>query len=76
VGRAVIIGGTGAIGQATARRLLAAGWLADLTGRGPARLPRDIAASASGEDADATALDVPGTAARERASLRKNGSHP
>jgi NAD(P)-dependent dehydrogenase (short-subunit alcohol dehydrogenase family) len=45
VGRAVIIGGTGAIGRATARRLLAAGWSVDLTGRDPARMPRDIAAS-------------------------------
>ncbi len=43
--RAVIIGGTGAIGRATARRLLAAGWSADLTGRVPGRMPRDIAAS-------------------------------
>ena len=45
MGRAVIIGGTGAIGRATARRLLAAGWSVDLTGRDPARLPADIAAS-------------------------------
>ena len=44
VRRAVIIGGTGAIGRATARRLLAAGWSADLTGRDPGRMPRDIAA--------------------------------
>jgi nucleoside-diphosphate-sugar epimerase len=43
VARAVIIGGTGAIGRATARRLLAAGWSVDLTGRDPARMPRDIA---------------------------------
>ena len=43
--RAVIIGGTGAIGRATARRLLAAGWSVSLTGRDPARMPRDIAAS-------------------------------
>lgn len=45
VRRAVIIGGTGAIGRATARRLLAAGWSVGLTGRDPARMPRDIAAS-------------------------------
>ncbi len=43
--RAVIIGGTGAIGRATARRLLAAGWSVALTGRDPARMPRDITAS-------------------------------
>ncbi len=43
--RAVIIGGTGAIGRAAARRLLAAGWSVDLTGRDLARMPGDIAAS-------------------------------
>jgi nucleoside-diphosphate-sugar epimerase len=45
MGRAVIIGGTGAIGRAAARRLLAAGWSVDLAGRNPARMPRDVAAS-------------------------------
>ncbi len=43
--RAVIIGGTGAIGRAAARRLLATGWSVVLTGRDPARMPRDIAAA-------------------------------
>src|SRR5262245_31015032 len=43
--RALILGGTGAIGGATARRLLAAGWQVDLTGRDPAHLAADIAAS-------------------------------
>lgn len=43
--RALIVGGTGAIGRATARRLLATGWQVDLTGREPARLPADIAAA-------------------------------
>lgn len=33
--RAVILGGTGAIGAATAGRLLGAGWAVDLTGRDP-----------------------------------------
>jgi NAD(P)-dependent dehydrogenase (short-subunit alcohol dehydrogenase family) len=33
--RALILGGTGAIGRATARRLLTAGWRVDLTGRNP-----------------------------------------
>ncbi len=42
VERAVIFGGTGAIGRATARRLLAAGWSVDVTGRDPARMPPDI----------------------------------
>ncbi len=41
--RALIVGGTGLIGRATARRLLAAGWRVDLTGRNPAHLPVDIA---------------------------------
>ena len=45
MGRAVIVGGTGAIGRAAGRRLLAAGWSVELTGRDPARMPRDIAAS-------------------------------
>jgi len=40
--RALVFGGTGAIGRATARRLLTAGWQVDLTGRDPSRLPRDI----------------------------------
>ena len=43
--RALIVGGTGQIGRATARRLLSAGWRVDLTGRDPAHLPADIAAS-------------------------------
>jgi nucleoside-diphosphate-sugar epimerase len=43
--RALIVGGTGLIGRATARRLLSAGWQVDLTGRDPAHLPADIAAS-------------------------------
>jgi NAD(P)-dependent dehydrogenase (short-subunit alcohol dehydrogenase family) len=33
--RALILGGTGAIGRATARRLLTADWRVDLTGRNP-----------------------------------------
>ena len=43
--RALILGGTGAIGRATARRLLFDGWRVDLTGRDPAHFPADIAAS-------------------------------
>ena len=43
--RALILGGTGAIGRATARRLLAAGWEVDVTGRNPARLPAELAAA-------------------------------
>jgi nucleoside-diphosphate-sugar epimerase len=45
VPRALIVGGTGLIGRATARRLLTAGWHVDLTGRDPAHLPADIAAA-------------------------------
>lgn len=43
--RALILGGTGLIGSATARRLLVAGWQVDLTGRDPSHLPEDIAAA-------------------------------
>lgn len=56
--RALIVGGTGLIGRATARRLLAAGWQVDLTGRDPAHLPAEIAAaggrflSAARDDSD------------------------
>ena len=39
--RALVVGGTGLVGRATARRLLAAGWQVDLTGRDPAHLPAD-----------------------------------
>ena len=41
--RALILGGTGMIGGATARRLAAAGWRVDVTGRDPAHLPSDLA---------------------------------
>jgi nucleoside-diphosphate-sugar epimerase len=43
--RALILGGTGAIGRAAAHRLLAAGWSVDLTGRDPTRMPDDLAAA-------------------------------
>lgn len=39
VPKAIIIGGTGLIGRAVARRLLAAGWTVDAIGRNGARLP-------------------------------------
>jgi nucleoside-diphosphate-sugar epimerase len=42
--RALIVGGTGLIGRACARRLLSAGWEVDLIGRDPDHLPADIAA--------------------------------
>lgn len=43
--RALVLGGTGLIGRATAHRLLAAGWQVDLTGRNPGNLPGDVAAA-------------------------------
>ncbi len=43
--RALVIGGTGLVGRATARRLLASGWHVDVTGRDPTRLPGDVAAA-------------------------------
>lgn len=46
--RAVVLGGTGLVGRAVARRLLRAGWRVDLTGRDPSRLPADVAAAGGG----------------------------
>src|SRR2546428_14165652 len=43
--RALVIGGTGMIGRAMARRLLAAGWEVDLTGRDPAHLSAEVASA-------------------------------
>jgi nucleoside-diphosphate-sugar epimerase len=43
--RAVVIGGTSAIGWATAHRLLAAGWQVELIGRDPGRMPADLTAA-------------------------------
>jgi nucleoside-diphosphate-sugar epimerase len=40
--RALVLGGTGAIGRAVARRLLATGWSVELTGRDPTRMPVDV----------------------------------
>lgn len=59
--RAVILGGTGLVGRAVARRLVDAGWLVDLTGRDPRKLPSDLAEAGAvfhpveRSDADATA---------------------
>lgn len=41
--RAVILGGTGAIGGATAARLARAGWTVDVTGRSPELMPAELA---------------------------------
>ena len=43
--RAVILGGTGLIGRAVARRLLATGWEVTAVGREQARMPADVAAA-------------------------------
>jgi nucleoside-diphosphate-sugar epimerase len=43
--RALLLGGTGLVGRATARRLLTAGWRVDVTGRDPRRMPDDVASA-------------------------------
>jgi nucleoside-diphosphate-sugar epimerase len=43
--RALILGGTGLIGRATARRLARSGWQVDVTGRDPAHVPADLTAA-------------------------------
>ncbi|GAA4215834.1 NAD-dependent epimerase/dehydratase family protein [Microbispora amethystogenes] len=43
--RALILGGTGMLGRATALRLLAAGWRVTVTGRDPANMPSEVAAA-------------------------------
>lgn len=40
--RAVILGGSGAIGWATTRRLASSGWDVEVTGRDPAHVPPDL----------------------------------
>ena len=40
--RALLIGGTGPIGTATAHRLLDHGWTVHLTGRDPNKMPADL----------------------------------
>jgi nucleoside-diphosphate-sugar epimerase len=65
--RALIIGGTGLIGRAVARRLLAAGWQVDLTGRDPAHMPASLSAAGAqfiaADRSDATQLAVAGDGA-------------
>lgn len=43
--RAVLLGGTGAIGGATALLLAHAGWHVDVTGRDPSRMPKELSES-------------------------------
>jgi nucleoside-diphosphate-sugar epimerase len=45
VSRAVVLGGTGLIGRAVVRRLLAAGWDVDAVGRDQSRMPEDVTAA-------------------------------
>lgn len=41
--RALILGGTGVLGSAIARRLIGSGWRVDVTGREPSRMPTELA---------------------------------
>ena len=58
---ALVIGGTGLVGRAVARRLLADGWTVSVTGRDPGHLPSDVAkagarfVAANRDDAEALA---------------------
>lgn len=58
--RALILGGTGLIGRATAARLLDAGWEVTVTGRDPAKVPPELAGAGATflavERTDAAAL--------------------
>ncbi|MFD4555746.1 NAD-dependent epimerase/dehydratase family protein [Streptomyces sp. NPDC058469] len=58
--RALILGGTGLVGRATALRLLKAGWQVDVTGRNPAHMPPELSALGGEfravDRADSTAL--------------------
>src|SRR5215216_661431 len=64
--RAVVLGGTGLVGRATALRLSRAGWQVTVTGRDPARMPDPLVqagvrfAQADARDRDATAAVVNG----------------
>ncbi|WP_405088446.1 NAD-dependent epimerase/dehydratase family protein [Microbispora sp. NBC_01389] len=46
--RALILGGTGMLGRATALRLLAAGWRVTVTGRNPSNMPSEVAVAGAG----------------------------
>jgi nucleoside-diphosphate-sugar epimerase len=45
VRRAVVLGGTGGVGWAVTRRLLAGGWAVTVTGRAPERVPPELVVS-------------------------------
>ncbi|XVV16750.1 NAD-dependent epimerase/dehydratase family protein [Actinoplanes sp. CA-131856] len=63
---ALVVGGTGLIGRAVARRLVAAGWRVTVTGRDPGHMPADLEAAgvrflaADRDDAEAMAAAVGG----------------
>jgi nucleoside-diphosphate-sugar epimerase len=54
--RALILGGTGLVGRAAARRLVAAGWDVDVTGRDPAHLPAGAGTFVAADRHDGAAL--------------------
>lgn len=58
--RAFVVGGSGVVGAAISRRLVAAGWSIDVVGRDPAHLPPDLDAAGvrhlAADRADAAAM--------------------
>ncbi|MFJ3894008.1 NAD-dependent epimerase/dehydratase family protein [Streptomyces sp. NPDC090083] len=62
--RALILGGTGLVGRATALRLLESGWRVDVVGRDPDRMPAELTA-AGGKFVEADRADQ----AQTRAAL-------
>jgi nucleoside-diphosphate-sugar epimerase len=54
--RALVLGGTGQVGLATARRLLASGWDVDVTGRNPPRVDFGAARFVRSDRSDADGL--------------------
>ena len=69
VPRALVLGGTGLVGRAIARRFLADGWQVDLTGRNHANMPTDVA-EAGGRFLSADRCDVERTPLRARQRRR------
>ncbi|MGH3095599.1 MAG: NAD-dependent epimerase/dehydratase family protein [Streptosporangiales bacterium] len=68
--RAVILGGTGAIGGAVAARLVAAGWSVDVTGRDRGSMPQElVAASVSFHQIERSDAPAVGRLVRDGADL-------
>ncbi|WP_349259798.1 NAD-dependent epimerase/dehydratase family protein [Jatrophihabitans sp.] len=59
--RAFVIGGSGLVGRAVARRLIGSGWDVDVVGRSAATVPADLAASFVAADRDDPAARSPRT---------------